>query len=103
MLLEGYQFAGGQITRLTLPQMLFLGHTFEFRMQMKGGKKKGSSAGRRKSAGLVGTPEQINAVMAPKFEKMDKEGRAWEIENAPRRSCRTGNASSERSKPRKPA
>jgi hypothetical protein len=31
---------------------------------------------------MVGTPEEIAAQMIPKFEKIDRAGREWEIQNA---------------------
>jgi hypothetical protein len=82
MLFEGYKFAGGRIELLTRPQQLMLSHVFDLKTDIRAGKAPNKRKVQRSGQSMVGTPEEIAAQMIPKFEKIDRDGREWEIQNA---------------------
>jgi hypothetical protein len=87
-LVEGYKFCNGDIRRLTRPQYHFLAEVSRFKAEAKSGKKgeggQGQPAQHRPNAKHTyeGTPEQLAAILKPKFDKMDADAKAIEIARA---------------------
>jgi hypothetical protein len=96
MLLEGYKFANGDISRLTRPQIMFTSHFIQFKIDLKKGKKGGGGMGGRQARGI--TPAELHAKMYPIVQKQKRDGleaeiaaanrvkAAWEKEDKPPKS-----------------
>jgi hypothetical protein len=89
-LLEGYKFAGGDISRLIRPQYMFLIHVSNFKADARRGAQSARADPKAKptkskgNAGAIyrGTPEQLAAVLKPKFDQLEKDTKEAEIERA---------------------